>query len=81
MRNSQFILAHRCCFPLVLKDVPGGWTAAITVKQILMGIQDLLDTPNNGDAAQDKAYKVYKSSKAEYGRLVREQAKRLAPVN
>ena len=46
-----------------------------------MGIQDLLDTPNNGDAAQDKAYKVYKSSKAEYGRLVREQAKRLAPVN
>lgn len=36
-----------------------GWRPAITVKQILVGIQDLLDTPNPADPAQTDGYQLY----------------------
>ena len=32
------------------------WRAAITVKQVLIGIQDLLDNPNPNSPAQADAY-------------------------
>lgn len=35
------------------------WKAAITVKQILLGIQDLLDNPNPHSPAQHEAYQQY----------------------
>lgn len=57
----------------------GGWKAAVTIKQILVGVQDLLETPNNGDAAQREAHDVYKRSKSEYSKRVREEAKKFAP--
>jgi ubiquitin-conjugating enzyme E2 I len=53
-----------------------GWKPTITVKQILTGVQELLDNPNNADAAQDVAYKLYKKSKAEYSKRVRIEAAR-----
>lgn len=36
------------------------WKPAITVKQILIGIQDLLSDPNPDDPAQLDAYTLYK---------------------
>eukprot|EP00937_MAST-01D_sp_MAST-1D-sp2_P005238 g5238.t1 len=36
-----------------------GWKPAITLKQILIGIQDLLDNPNNDDPAQSAAYQLF----------------------
>lgn len=36
-----------------------GWRPAITVKQILVGIQDLLDQPNPADPAQTDGYQLY----------------------
>lgn len=35
-----------------------GWRPAITVKQILLGIQDLLDEPNPKDPAQIDGYQL-----------------------
>ena len=43
--------------------------------------QDLLETPNNGDAAQREAHDVYKRSKSEYSKRIRAQAKQFAPKN
>ena len=36
------------------------WKPAITVKQILIGIQELLHTPNQNDPAQLEAYTLYR---------------------
>src|SRR4051794_13346166 len=37
-----------------------GWKPAITVKQILIGIQDLLNDPNPESPAQSEAYMLFK---------------------
>jgi hypothetical protein len=36
-----------------------GWRPAITVRQILVGIQDLLDQPNPADPAQADGYHLF----------------------
>ncbi|MFQ6626959.1 hypothetical protein Gotur_005716 [Gossypium turneri] len=46
------ILSERC-----------GWRPSITVKQILVGIQDLLDQPNATDIAQTEGHQLYVSAK------------------
>jgi ubiquitin-protein ligase len=35
------------------------WRPAITIKQMLIGIQDLLDTPNPNSPAQSEAYQLF----------------------
>jgi ubiquitin-conjugating enzyme E2 I len=56
-----------------------GWRPAITIKQILMGIQDLLDAPNPESPAQSEAYSLYMSDKERYKRRIREEARKNAP--
>merc|ERR1711939_1049375 len=43
------------------------WRLGITVKQMLVGIQDLLDTPNPHSPAQAEAYQMFLNSKENYG--------------
>ena len=50
------------------------WRAAITVKQVLIGIQDLLDNPNPNSPAQADAYHLFISDKKEYAQRVKEVA-------
>uniref|UniRef100_A0A804MBH4 UBC core domain-containing protein n=1 Tax=Zea mays TaxID=4577 RepID=A0A804MBH4_MAIZE len=52
------------------------WAPSITVRQILIGIQELLENPNPASPAQDFAYDVFAENMPEYKRRVREQAKR-----
>ncbi|KAJ3693150.1 hypothetical protein LUZ60_012245 [Juncus effusus] len=52
-----------------------GWRPAITVKQILIGIQELLDHPNPSSAAQHISYQLFVKDRVEYGKRVRQQAK------
>jgi len=52
-----------------------GWKPAITVKQILIGIQDLLNDPNPESPAQSEAYMLFKKDKVTYEKRVRQQAK------
>lgn len=56
-----------------------GWKPAITVKQIALGVQDLLDTPNPESPAQAEAYNLFKKDRAEYERRVKRVVKENAP--
>ncbi|KAI9867214.1 MAG: E2 SUMO-conjugating protein ubc9 [Trichoglossum hirsutum] len=48
-----------------------GWKPAITIKQILLGIQALLDDPNPESPAQAEAYNLFKKDPAAYERKVK----------
>ncbi|CAD7697652.1 unnamed protein product [Ostreobium quekettii] len=56
-----------------------GWRPSITVKQVLLGIQELLDTPNPGSPAQSEAFLLYTNNRAKYNQCVKEQAHRYPP--
>ena len=43
-----------------------GWKPAITIKQILLGIQDLLNDPNPDSPAQADAYNLFKRDRQAY---------------
>ena len=64
------------CLSILNEDE--GWKPAITVKQILQGIQNLLNEPNPLSPAQKEAYVLFKRDSVEYERRVREQARMLA---
>mmetsp|Transcript_19202 Transcript_19202/g.60389 ORF Transcript_19202/g.60389 Transcript_19202/m.60389 type:complete len:158 (+) Transcript_19202:23-496(+) len=51
-----------------------GWRPAITIKQMLLGIQDLLNTPNPNSPAQTEAYQLYVHDRAAYHSRVRAEA-------
>lgn len=51
------------------------WKPAITIKQILLGIQDLLDDPNPESPAQAEAYNLFKKDRPAYERKVRQVVK------
>eukprot|EP00277_Geminigera_cryophila_P012074 CAMPEP_0179455882 /NCGR_PEP_ID=MMETSP0799-20121207/39734_1 /TAXON_ID=46947 /ORGANISM="Geminigera cryophila, Strain CCMP2564" /LENGTH=184 /DNA_ID=CAMNT_0021255181 /DNA_START=819 /DNA_END=1374 /DNA_ORIENTATION=+ len=42
------------------------WKPGITIKQILLGVQDLLDSPNPLSPAQEDAYRIFTQNKQEY---------------
>ncbi|KAI9138500.1 ubiquitin-conjugating enzyme 9 [Paraphysoderma sedebokerense] len=65
------------CLSILNED--DGWKPAITVKQILLGIQDLLNDPNPNSPAQQDAYTLYKRDRAAYERKVKEQARQFTP--
>lgn len=43
-----------------------GWKPAITIKQILLGVQDLLNDPNPDSPAQADAYNLFKKDRISY---------------
>lgn len=61
------------CLSILNEDA--GWRPAITVKQILLGIQELLDAPNPNDPAQTEAYTLFVQDKEAYKQRVKEQTK------
>jgi|TARA_B110000977_G_scaffold191570_1_gene263883 ubiquitin-conjugating enzyme E2 I len=56
----------KVCLSILNEDK--AWKPSITVKQILVGVQELLDNPNNGDAANSQAYAMFKN-KVEYAKV------------
>lgn len=48
-----------------------GWKPAITIKQILLGIQDLLNDPNPDSPAQADAYNLFKKDRQAYDKKVK----------
>mmetsp|Transcript_3366 Transcript_3366/g.4173 ORF Transcript_3366/g.4173 Transcript_3366/m.4173 type:complete len:98 (+) Transcript_3366:280-573(+) len=55
------------------------WRPAITIKQMLIGIQDLLDTPNPNSPAQSEAYQLFITNKSEYQKRIRAETKKYPP--
>ena len=60
---------------LSLLDEKKDWKPIITIKQILLGIQYLLNNPNIEDPAQSVAYNCYRENIAEYEEKVRDRAR------
>jgi len=56
---------------LDILDEAENWKPAITVKEILLGIQTLLDEPNQNSPAQAEAYQLYRKDREQYERKVR----------
>lgn len=54
------------------------WRPAITLKQIVLGIQELLNNPNPDSPAQEPAWKAFNKDRELYEKKVREQVKRFA---
>ncbi len=52
-----------------------GWKPSVTIKQILVGVQDLLDTPNAQDAAQEPAWRLFHQSQAKYIERVKQEVR------
>lgn len=52
-----------------------GWKPAITIKEILLGIQMLLDEVNPESPAQADAYNLYKKDRAAYEKKVKQIVK------
>ena len=50
------------------------WRPAITIKQMLLGIQDLLDNPNPSSPAQSEAYNLYMNDRAAYKKRIKQEA-------
>lgn len=55
------------------------WRPAITIKQILLGIQDLLNDPNPESPAQAEAYNMFKKDRPGYERKVRQVVRENQP--
>ena len=49
-----------------------GWKPAITIKEILLGIQSLLDEPNPESPAQADAYNLFKKDRMAYEKKIRQ---------
>ena len=56
-----------------------GWRPAITIKQMLLGIQELLDNPNEKSPAQRDAYELFVKDKIAYRKRIKEQALKNVP--
>uniref|UniRef100_A0A914DS15 UBC core domain-containing protein n=1 Tax=Acrobeloides nanus TaxID=290746 RepID=A0A914DS15_9BILA len=63
---------------LSLLDENKDWKPSISIKQLLMGIQDLLNAPNIEDPAQADAYQIFVQNRAEYEKRVKRQALQFA---
>ncbi len=55
------------------------WRPSITVKQILLGCQELLDTPNEKSPAQSEGYVMFTQRLDDYKRRVQQQALKYPP--
>jgi ubiquitin-conjugating enzyme E2 I len=65
------------CLSILSEDKD--WKASLTVKQILIGIQDLLTDPNINDPAQEEPFKLYRSDREAYRKKVKAQVALFPP--
>jgi hypothetical protein len=65
--------ARACCCPQGLAShIP-------CIAPVLVGIQDLLDTPNANDAAQEPAYRLFHKSKVDYDKRIKDEVRKYIP--
>lgn len=64
-----------------LSIISYGWKPAITLKQILVGIQTLLDEPNPNSVANHSVYETYRKNVQEYEKQAKAFARKNKPEN
>jgi ubiquitin-conjugating enzyme E2 I len=70
---TSWLRAGTICLS-ILNDDDNGWRPGITVKQLLLAIQDLLINPNPNSPAQRDAYELFVKDKPQYIKRVKQQA-------
>ena len=58
---------------LSILNEEGGWSPSIRIVHVLLGIQELLDTPNPNSPAQSEAYQMFVQDKESYAMLERQE--------
>ncbi|KAK4684476.1 ubiquitin-conjugating enzyme E2 I, partial [Tremellales sp. Uapishka_1] len=64
---------------LSILDEEKSWKPSITIKQLVLGIQDLLDNANIADPAQIDAYQMFKNDRPAYDKRIKLQAQERRP--
>ncbi|CAB9503834.1 SUMO-conjugating enzyme UBC9 [Seminavis robusta] len=64
------------CLSILNDGEEGDWRPAISIKQILLGIQYLLDNPNPASPSQSEAIHLYTNDKPAYKQRVRPEAEK-----
>ena len=65
------------CLSILSEDKD--WVPTITIRQVLLGVQDLLDSPNLSDPAQREAFIMCRDKRAEYIERVKQLARSYDP--
>lgn len=65
------------CLSILNEDE--GWRPSLTVRNVLLGVQELLADPNPKSQAQSDAYVLFVKEPAEYSRRVKAQTARYPP--
>ncbi|RAH47358.1 UBC-like protein [Aspergillus brunneoviolaceus CBS 621.78] len=60
---------------LSILDPKESWSEILSVKEILLGVQELLDNPNPDSPAQSKPYHILKKDPARYRKKIRKVVK------
>lgn len=60
---NVFLTGHVC---LSILQQDNGWRPSLTVKDVLLGIQTLMNEPNDRHVAQDEAQRLSRYKNAEY---------------
>ena len=63
------------CLSLLSEEKANGWKPTVTLKDLLKGIQELLDSPNLSDPAQREAFLLCRDDKTTYTERVKQLAK------
>ena len=66
---------------LSIFDADKAWHPSLTLAEMLLSIQHLLNHPNNSDPAQEAPYRLYRWQRAAHDVRVREQAARYTAEN
>ena len=74
----HFRLSGTVCLSILNAELD--WKPSLTVRQILGGIQLLLDDPNVRDPAQAEAYATFVHDKPEYERRVKAQVDKFRSI-
>ncbi|KAI3642583.1 hypothetical protein MP228_012138 [Amoeboaphelidium protococcarum] len=80
------VILHPNIFPsgtvcLSITNPDKGWKPSITIKQILLGIQQLLHEVNNDDPANGEVSMIYRQNRPKYEQMVRDQAKKYSTMS
>jgi ubiquitin-protein ligase len=67
------VVKHAADLPLVVCFAR--WRPALTIKQLLLGIQTLLNEPNPADAAQEEPCRIYITNPSLYEIKVKQQSR------
>lgn len=82
LTSPALVCAGKCCLSILLeeghhsgRDGLSFWTPALTIRHIMLGLQQFLEEPNPQSVANEEACTLLRQSRAKYEEKVRQEAK------